>query len=670
MTMLDAEFPVFQSGKDGIRWLRPLKGVSSPMKRPKAALSEALKQEFHKDLELFEYFLVLLNNSSPIRNVELMWADDLEPFDPAQRPRVNTGDALVQLQACGAGTPERSSPSPSTYFCDLVHGFGAHEEQTCARSDKPAKERCRATGRSHVYPCHVGLTDIAVPVICEGRYLGTLFSGQVLTEPPTAEGFARVREALIGQSHIDLARLEEAYFRVPVVTTAQLAEMVRTMEIFARYLANSWKRLEIMSEFQQIHEREVALDRREFAERLLSSHVGSGPGDPHALARSIGLERFPDRVLLLRLQDAADQSTRVTAGEAAPSPASAIGSQLTLGRVSHLIEDRCRSWPNTLATLIAPGEMSIFTCQDARNANQERLLIDEIAEALLRIARSHGLMSARIGVSRKYPQATDLLGAYHEAVSALGSGQSTVNWFETLPEGRQEPIQILTKLLKALQDSDSVAITSSTREFLAAATPGSGTMQPLQYGRGLLTWACEHLTREVMALGATADHVNAVRERAIQIIMGSPSSFAMAEAFRNFVEQLRLQIIHLFSHRELKIVSETQRLIRESSPEKVTVHTLAQALKLSAGHLGRVYSRTAGHTLEEYLIRQKLEMSKRLLLDPRLQVAEVADRCGFCNPAYFASVFKKYLHCTPRAYAREPQRWDMGEAWETSQPVI
>ena len=155
------------------------------MKKHKSALSETLKREFKKDLELFEYFLVLLNSSSPIRNVELMWAEDLELFDPAQRPRVNTGDALVQLQVNGAAAPGRSSPSPSTHFCDLVHGFGAHEEQTCARSDKPAKERCRATARSHVYPCHVGLTDIAVPVICEGRYLGTLFSGQVLTETPT-----------------------------------------------------------------------------------------------------------------------------------------------------------------------------------------------------------------------------------------------------------------------------------------------------------------------------------------------------------------------------------------------------------------------------------------------------------------------------------------------------
>jgi hypothetical protein len=34
-----------------------------------------------------------------------------------------------------------------------------------------------------------------------------------------------------------MARLEDAYYRVPVVTTAQLAEMLRMMEVFARYLA-------------------------------------------------------------------------------------------------------------------------------------------------------------------------------------------------------------------------------------------------------------------------------------------------------------------------------------------------------------------------------------------------------------------------------------------------
>jgi AraC-like DNA-binding protein/ligand-binding sensor protein len=641
------------------------------MKKQKDALSGTLKQEFKKDLELFEYFLVLLNNSSPIRNVELMWAEDLDLFDPGQRPRVTTGEALVQLQSLGADTQGRTSPSPSTHFCDLVHGFGAHEEQTCGRSDKPAKERCRATGCSQVYPCHVGLTDIAVPVACEGRYLGTLFSGQVLTKPPSPEGFAVVKSALEGQPHIDFDRLEEAYFRVPVVTTAQLAEMVRMLEVFARYIANSWRRLEILSEFQRVQEREVALDRRELAEMLLAAQVGSGPESNQeamlTLARNVGLDRLPERVLVLRLQSTVSETPEgsLPRREAERVAAMAIGNHLTLVRVAHLIEDRCQGWPNTLATVVTPGEMCIFTSQKSRTPGHERMLLEEMAQTLLRTARSQGLMLARVGISGVHHQSTELLRAYHEASSALDSGHAAVNWYEALSGRQQQPTQALGRVLTALQSAEYGAVTVAVREFLAAAAPAANTVAQLHQARGLLTWACEHLARELASLGTSALLVNAAKERAVQVIVGSPSSFAMAEAFRGYVDQLRQQLAQLFSQREEKIVIETHRLVHEIGPAKVTIQNLAHDLKLSAGHLGRVYSRTTGHTLEEYLIRQRLEMGKRLLLDPRLHVAEVAYRCGFCNPAYFASVFKKYMHCTPRAFASKPQQWgstDLGNS--------
>ncbi len=461
------------------------------MKKQKLDLSETLKQEFKKDLELFEYFLVLLNHSSPIRNVELMWADDLELFDPSQRPRVNTGDALVQLQPVGADSPGRTSPSPSTHFCDLVHGFGTHEEQTCARSDKPAKERCRATSRSQVYPCHVGLTDIAVPVVCEGRYLGTLFSGQVLTGQPSAEGFAVVKGALEGQPHIDMEKLEEAYYRVPVVTTAQLAEMVHMLEVFARYLANPCKRLEIMSEFQRMRERELALDRRQLAEMLLAGQVGSaGAGNIEslrALARNVGLERFPDRVLVVRLQNIMEAAPAQAMQRLATERSSAaeISSHLTLVRVAHLIEENCQNWPNTLATVVTPGEMCVFTAQKSRTPGHERMLLEEMAQTLLRTARSQGLTMTRIGISGVHHQSTELLRAYHEAASALDSGSSPVNWFEAPPEHQLQPTQSLGRLLKAMESTDPAAITAAVREFLPGAAPAAATVAQSQQARGL-----------------------------------------------------------------------------------------------------------------------------------------------------------------------------------------
>jgi two-component system response regulator YesN len=99
------------------------------------------------------------------------------------------------------------------------------------------------------------------------------------------------------------------------------------------------------------------------------------------------------------------------------------------------------------------------------------------------------------------------------------------------------------------------------------------------------------------------------------------------------------------------------QVVQERGPATTTIQDLANALHLSTGHLSRVFRRTTGITLERFLIQQRVELAMKALLDPRLNVAEVAERCGFCNPAYFASVFKKYAKCTPREFASQPQRW-------------
>jgi AraC-like DNA-binding protein/ligand-binding sensor protein len=600
------------------------------MSKPSAAISGAMKQEFEKDLELFQYILVLLNDASPIRNVELMWAEDIDLFEPQHPIAASTGEALVQIHPLGHAGQVRTTPS--TPFCDIVHGFGAYVAQTCAQSDEPAKVRCRSTGSSQVYLCHVGLTDIAVPVVCDGRYLGTLFSGQVLTEEPTAEHFATVKASLAAHPHIDLAKLEKAYFRVPVVSPAQLAEMVRMLEVFARYIANSWKRLEIMGEFQRVRERELALDRRELAELLLSGQVEED--DTLALVRKVGLEQMPNRVMVVRMP--AGSSTE-------------ISSHIALDRVAHKVEDVCRRWPSTLCSVVRPGELCIFTWSDYRNSAHERMSLEEMAQAMLRAVKTQGVALARVGISQMHGRPQELLRAYHEACSALDASHAAVCFFAAPAARTQEPGEGLRNLCKALQLGESAAVAAAVRDFLGH--------EQMQQTRGLLTWACEHVGLEMINFGADGDQVRTAKELAMSAIISAPSPFAADESFRRFVEQMRQLSVQIFSRREEKIVMEVHRLILEMDPARVTIQDLANAMHLSAGHLSRVYSRKTERTLEEYLIRQRVEMGKRLLLDPRLHVAEVAERCGFCNPAYFSSVFKKYVRCTPREYASSPQRW-------------
>jgi AraC-like DNA-binding protein/ligand-binding sensor protein len=611
-------------------------------RKHKTLLNTSLRQEFQKDLELFKYFLLLLNNNSPIRNVELMWLDELDPLKTQHKERVTTGDALVQLQVDGSAFANRKSPS--TAFCDRIHDFGAHEEETCAHSDNPAKQRCQSTGRTQVYCCHVGLTDIAVPVICDGQYLGTLFSGQVLTAPPTAAGFGFVQKTLAGQAHIDLAKLESDYYQVPVVNSVQLAEMVRILELFARYIANSWKRLEIAGELQRVRERESAVNRKELAAILLSGKIGDSR-ELETLAASIGLQALPNTVLVMCVEQ----------GSKPEDTGARIADTLTMSRLVDIAEDICRHSPNNLTVSARPGEVCIFTRQENRNSRQGQAPMRELAESILTAVEAHGISGARIGISALHAQPEDLLRAYHQAHSAIESSNRPICFFEESVAPDRQPTNSLAPLVKAIQSGQKVD--AAVRDLLSRALPAPGSGAYLPQARGFCTWALEHLALEMISVGTNPRTLNARKEQAISDILCAPNPFALCESFRQFAEFLTRQVAWAFSQRESKIVLTVHQLVEERGVARVTIQQIADSMKMSAGHLSRVYRRTTGMTLEVYLIRQRVELAKRMLLDPRLNIAEVAELCGFCNPAYFASVFKKYALCTPRRFATQPQVW-------------
>jgi hypothetical protein len=225
-----------------------------------------------------------------------------------------------------------------------------------------------------------------VPVICEGQYLGTLFSGQVLTTPPSPDGFRFVRQVLSEQPHINFGSLEAAYYQVPVVDQAQVAEMVRILELFARYISNSWKRLQLISEFQRNHDRELSLDRKELASILLSGEVGELQ-ELKALANRAGLQRLPERVMVLQIEQLRADPQRQGAGPI-----------LTLNRLSHVVEDFCQTLSNSLAMVVRPGEICIFTSQEGRNLSHQRISLEEMARSILARVRSLTNATVRVGV--------------------------------------------------------------------------------------------------------------------------------------------------------------------------------------------------------------------------------------------------------------------------------
>ncbi|MCR9145092.1 MAG: AraC family transcriptional regulator [bacterium] len=74
---------------------------------------------------------------------------------------------------------------------------------------------------------------------------------------------------------------------------------------------------------------------------------------------------------------------------------------------------------------------------------------------------------------------------------------------------------------------------------------------------------------------------------------------------------------------------------------------LKQNLHYDYSYLSGIFSSVEGLTLEQYLIQQKIERVKELLVYDEMNLTEIAHRLGYSSLAHLSAQFKKVTGLTP-----------------------
>ena len=78
-------------------------------------------------------------------------------------------------------------------------------------------------------------------------------------------------------------------------------------------------------------------------------------------------------------------------------------------------------------------------------------------------------------------------------------------------------------------------------------------------------------------------------------------------------------------------------------------------LKISESHLSRAIHHETGVTLQEYVVKVRIERASNLLRYSEESISTIGDYVGFPSQSYFGAVFRKFTGLTPRAF-REANR--------------
>lgn len=98
------------------------------------------------------------------------------------------------------------------------------------------------------------------------------------------------------------------------------------------------------------------------------------------------------------------------------------------------------------------------------------------------------------------------------------------------------------------------------------------------------------------------------------------------------------------------MVQRVEEYIRQNPGEDLSLGALSARFRINPSYLSRTFHQTLGVQLSVFIVKIRMEESKRLLRETDDRIYEISRKVGFDTPGYFAKVFSRMEKISPKEY--------------------
>ncbi|MDR1560484.1 MAG: helix-turn-helix domain-containing protein, partial [Clostridiales bacterium] len=99
-----------------------------------------------------------------------------------------------------------------------------------------------------------------------------------------------------------------------------------------------------------------------------------------------------------------------------------------------------------------------------------------------------------------------------------------------------------------------------------------------------------------------------------------------------------------------QLISSIHEYIATYLDGDLSLDQISRKYRINPCYLSRLYRNVTGGHLSSYINAQRILIAKKLLLDKKHKIYDIAQRVGFQNPNYFAKVFRKSVGVSPQEF--------------------
>lgn len=113
------------------------------------------------------------------------------------------------------------------------------------------------------------------------------------------------------------------------------------------------------------------------------------------------------------------------------------------------------------------------------------------------------------------------------------------------------------------------------------------------------------------------------------------------------------------------IIQKAVSYIEQHYAERCSLQDVAAHVFLNHKYLGHLFKRERGESFIDFVTRIRLERAAIYLSNSGLSITHIARCCGYDDPNYFSTVFRKKYQLTPNEYRKQCRATEYGQASKT-----
>jgi two-component system response regulator YesN len=151
----------------------------------------------------------------------------------------------------------------------------------------------------------------------------------------------------------------------------------------------------------------------------------------------------------------------------------------------------------------------------------------------------------------------------------------------------------------------------------------------------------------------------AIQQHAVDYLLKPMNPEELAQLLRRLEATLLAREQKVVPRREndAAALAESVRIyLQENYDKAVDFSALADSLAVSAPYLSKLFHEQTGVSPSRYLTDCRMHQARKLLMDTRLTVREIAIRVGYPDPFHFSRAFKNAVGVSPAQFREENAR--------------